>query len=169
MSPHAARIDHLPRRFAARVARAPTRCGGSARSRSQENPESKSEIPEIPENHRASLRSRSGRRLSRRSPQGEGGLLARELRLGRPSETAKCARRADGTLSRSHPAVAFSGGNSIFRVSPSERQETEPTGGQKHHQVRQLTVEKGDSNRHRSEVRKVSRIASSATLARTGD
>jgi hypothetical protein len=138
MSPPVARMDRLPCRDAARAMRAHTRFGGSARSRSQEVSKGPPLMPEMPETPNA---------------------------LPPVAETVKCGRIAGGATVWSHPTVAFTGRFSMSRVSPSERQDTAPTGGPKHCQVRWLTPETGDSDRHRSEVRKMSRIASLATTS----
>ena len=73
---------------------------------------------------------------------------------------------SDGIISRSHPAVAFSGGKSLFRVSPSSRQQSAPSVGRKHWHINRLTREIGDSKRHRCGVRRMSAIASPTTTSR---
>jgi len=138
MSPHAARIDRSPYRNAAEVARAHTRFGGSARVQSQKVSKAPSLMPEMPEIRSA---------------------------VHPVAETAKCGRMAGGATAWSHPTVAFRGRIPMSRVSPSERQETALTGRLKRCQVRHLIPETGDTDRHRSEVRKMSPIPSLATTS----
>lgn len=85
------------------------------------------------------------------------------------AESAEAATGAvPAMLSRSarpSQTAAFKAGMSMSRLSPSERRQAERSGGQKRRQLRRIPREIGDSIRHRSGVRKMSRISSPATAS----